>query len=323
MWLYFIRKKMMAYHLLCLLWRTLVLGISLAAKETTMSTHFKFSPTPLVKKTGLLRHLTGFSLVLIGALGWASVSHALTQEEIRARGYITVATEDDYRPFEFMENGKSTGYDNELKELVEKETGLELRQEILPWAGILPGVTSGKFDMALSAVMVTEERKKSFDYATPTAASTTYYGMRKGTEINEPKDLIGKTVGAETGSAFLAELKAFNEKLKAEYGEGVAEIVEYHGYPEAYQDLAFGRIDAVVNTDLTLRALIRERGDIFVLGKPIGEPGYKAWAVRKGNSEVLELINDALLKIRESGEMYRLQEKWLGASFEDMPFDVN
>jgi polar amino acid transport system substrate-binding protein len=276
-----------------------------------------------MKKTVLMRPLKEFALALLVTLGWVSCSHALTQDEIESRGYISVATEDDYRPFEFMENGKPTGYDNELKDLVEKETGLELRQEILPWAGILPGVISGKFDMALSAVMVTEERKKSFEYTTPTAASTTYYGMKKGTEINEPKDLIGKVVGAETGSAFLAELKSFNEKLKAEHDEGVAKIVEYHGYPEAYQDLAFGRIDAVVNTDLTLRALIKERGDIFVLGKPIGESGYKAWAVKKGNSEVLEVVNDALLKIRESGEMYRLQEKWLGASFEDMPLDVN
>ncbi|WP_040641038.1 transporter substrate-binding domain-containing protein [Halopseudomonas pelagia] len=270
-----------------------------------------------------MRPLKGIALALITTVGCASYSYALTQDEIESRGYITVATEDDYRPFEFMENGKSTGYDNELKVLVEKETGLELRQEILPWAGILPGVTSGKFDMALSAVMVTEERKKSFDYTTPTAASSTYYGMKKGSEIKEPKDLIGKVVGAETGSAFLAELKSFDEKLKAEHGEGVAKIVEYHGYPEAYQDLAFGRIDAVVNTDLTLRALIKERGDLFVLGQAIGEPGYKAWAVKKGNSDVLEVVNNALLKVRESGEMYRLQEKWLGDSFESMPLDVN
>jgi polar amino acid transport system substrate-binding protein len=277
----------------------------------------------LQRKAGFMGPLKGLALALITTVGCVSYSQALTLDEIQSRGYITVATEDDYRPFEFMENGKSTGYDNELKDLVEKETGLELRQEILPWAGILPGVTSGKFDMALSAVMVTEERKKSFDYATPMAASTTYYGMKKGSDIEKPEDLIGKVVGAETGSAFLAELRIFDEKLKAEHGKGVGKIVEYHGYPEAYQDLAFGRIDAVVNTDLTLRALVKERGEMFVLGKPIGEPGYKAWAVKKGNADVLKVVNDALLKIRESGEMYRLQEKWLGASFEDMPLDVN
>ncbi len=268
-------------------------------------------------------NLKGLAFALLTTIGWTSCSYALTQDEVMQRGYITVATEDDYRPFEFIENGKSTGYDNELKELVEKETGLQLRQEILPWAGILPGVTSGKFDMALSAVMVTEERKRTFDYTTPTATSATYFGTRTGSDIKKPEDLIGKNVGAETGSAFLAELKVFDEHLKAEHGEGVGKIVEYHGYPEAYQDLGLGRIDAVVNTDLTLRALVAERGDMFVLGQPISDLGYKAWAVKKGNSELLAIVNAAMLKIRESGEMYRLQEKWFGERFENMPLDVN
>jgi polar amino acid transport system substrate-binding protein len=282
-----------------------------------------FLSSSTIKVNGVLRPLKNLAFALLTTVFCASYSYAMTPEEIKSRGYIIVATEDDYRPFEFMENGKSTGYDNELKDLVVKATGLELRQEILPWAGILPGVTSGKFDMALSAVMVTENRKKTFDYTTPTAASTTYYGTKKGTTIKKAEDLIDKVVGAEIGSAFLAELKRFDEKLKSEYGKGVAKIVEYHGYPEAYQDLALGRIDAVINTDLTLRALVKERGDIFEVGQAIGEPGYKAWAVKKGNKAVLRTVNDALIKIRESGEMYRLQEKWLGASFADMPLDVN
>jgi len=273
--------------------------------------------------TAMGKSLPALALTLASTLGVATAAHALTLDEVKSRGYVSVATEDDYRPFEFIENGKATGYDNELKDLVEKETGLELRQEVMPWAGILSGVTSGRFDMALSAVMVTPERKKAFDFTTPTAESATFYAVKKGSDIASPDDLIGKVVGAETGSAFLSELKAFDAKLKETKGEGVKKIVEYHGYPEAYQDLAQGRIDAVVNTDLTLRALVKERGDVFELGQPIGKTGYKGWAVKKGNDGVLKAVNDALLKIRESGEMYRLQEKWLGVRFENMPLDVN
>ncbi|KAA1172875.1 transporter substrate-binding domain-containing protein [Marinobacter salinexigens] len=262
-------------------------------------------------------------LMLATAVSYGSFAAAATVEEIKDKGFISVATEDNYRPFEFIEDGKSTGYDNELKALVEKEAGISLKQEIMPWAGILPGVQSGKFDMALSAVMVTDQRRKAFDYTTPTAASQTFYATKAGSDIETGKDLIGKVVGAETGSAFLLELKAYDKKLKAEFGEGVAEIVEYHGYPEAYQDLALGRLDAVVNTDITLRTLMEERPGVFELGTAIGAPGYKAWAVKKGNDAVLKVVNDALLKVRESGEMYRLQEKWLGTRYENMPVDVN
>ncbi|SEG80955.1 transporter substrate-binding domain-containing protein [Marinobacterium lutimaris] len=262
-------------------------------------------------------------VMLAGAISCSTLTAASTVDEIKAKGTITVATEDNYRPFEFVQDGVSTGYDNELKALVEKESGIKLEQEIMPWAGILPGVQSGKFDMALSAVMVTDQRRKVFDFTTPTAASQTYFATKADSDIKSGKDLIGKTVGAETGSAFLLELKAYDKKLKDEHGEGVGKIVEYHGYPEAYQDLALGRLDAVVNTDITLRSLMEERPGVFSLGEPVGEPGYKAWAVKKGNEAVLKVVNDAMLKVRESGEMYRLQEKWLGAKNEDMPLDVN
>lgn len=261
-------------------------------------------------------------MAMTAALANTAMSHAATLDEVKSRGYLLVATEDDYRPFEFMEEGKATGYDNELLALVEKSSGVKIRQQVLPWAGILPGVTTGKYDMALSAVLVTTARKATFDFTSPTAQSTTYFATKKGSPILKPEDLIGKTVGAETGSAMLTDLKDFDSKLKAK-GKGLKEIVEYHGYPEAYQDLGNGRLDAVANTDLSLISLVKERGDMFVMGQPIGEPTYLAWAVAKGNTSVLKMVDAALLELRKNGEMYRLQKKWLGESHEHMPANVN
>ncbi|MFS2160227.1 transporter substrate-binding domain-containing protein [Pseudomonas sp. Pseusp122] len=261
-------------------------------------------------------------MAMTAALANTAMSHAATLDEVKSRGYLLVATEDDYRPFEFMEEGKATGYDNELLALIEKSSGVKIRQQVLPWAGILPGVTTGKYDMALSAVLVTTARKATFDFTSPTAQTTTYFATKKGSPILKPEDLIGKTVGAETGSAMLTDLKDFDAKLKAK-GKGLKEIVEYHGYPEAYQDLGNGRLDAVANTDLSLMSLVKERSDMFVMGKPIGEPTYLAWAVAKGNTSVLKMVDTALLELRKNGEMYRLQKKWLGESHENMPANVN
>jgi len=63
--------------------------------------------------------------------------------------------------------------------------------------------------------------------------------------------------------------------------------------------------------------------DAFAVGQAIGKPTYIAWAVKKGNSAALEMINGALLDLRKSGEMYQMQKKWFGASFESMPQSVN
>jgi polar amino acid transport system substrate-binding protein len=75
-------------------------------------------------------------------VGLPRLSHTETLSAITKRGFMTVATEDDYRPFEFMKDGKPTGYDQELLEMMKKKIGFDVHQDIIPWTGILPGVTN-------------------------------------------------------------------------------------------------------------------------------------------------------------------------------------
>jgi len=261
---------------------------------------------------------------LMAAATLCSSASAATSAEMKARGYMSVATEDDYTPFEFVSDGVSTGYDNELLALVRKKLGLEVKQQVMPWAGILPGVTTGKYDMALTAVLVTDERKKTFDFASPTCESITFFATKKDSPIKTGDDLVGKVVGAETGSAMLTDLKSFNEELKKKHaGAGIKQIIEYQAYPEAYQDLGLGRVDAVANTQISLNSLVKTRPDAFVVGQAIGKPTYIAWAVKKGNADVLKMVDSILLELRKNGQMYELQQKWLGATYKDMPASVN
>lgn len=246
-----------------------------------------------------------------------------TIDEIKAHG-LSVATEDDFKPFEFIENGTPTGFDTELLAMVKKKLGVEIKQNIMPWPGILPGVTTGKYDAAVTAVLVTSERKATFDFTTPIAESTTYFATKKGSNIKSSEALIGKVVGAQTGSAMLADLKALDQDLKSKHaGSGIKEIVEYQSYPEAYQDVANGRLDAVANTQINLNSLIQTRTDMFALGGKVGNPVYIAWALKKGNVTTLQLLDGVLTDLRKSGEIYKLQKKWFGTSFESMPNSVN
>ena len=87
-------------------------------------------------------------------------------DEIKKRGLI-VATEDDFRPFEFVKDGKPTGFDNELIEDLRKYAPFEIKQEILPWTGILAGVSTGKYDVAITAAIITKERKQSLAFHQP------------------------------------------------------------------------------------------------------------------------------------------------------------
>jgi polar amino acid transport system substrate-binding protein len=249
----------------------------------------------------------------------AGKAGAATLDEIKKRGYLTVATEDDFRPFEFVKDGKPTGFDNELVDDLRKYAPFEIKQEIIPWTGILAGVSTGKYDIAMTAAIITKERKQSLDFTSPIADATHYYVKRKGdTSISSIKDLSGKTVGVQAGSALLARLPELDAMLKKDGGT-LGKVVEYTSYPEAYQDLAISRTDFVVNTVINLKTLVAEKPGVFELGQAVSGKSFPAWAVAKGNTELLAFFNEFIAKEKASGRFAELQKKWFGDSFPDLP----
>jgi polar amino acid transport system substrate-binding protein len=257
------------------------------------------------------------ALLLFGAL--PQRADAASLEEIKKRGYLIAATEDDFRPFEFVKDGKPTGFDNELVEELKKYAPFEIKQEILPWTGLLAGVSTGKYDIAITAAIITKERTQSLDFTSPIADATHYYVKRKSdTSIAAIKDLNGKTVGIQAGSALLGRLPELETMLKADGGK-LGKVVEYTSYPEAYQDLALGRTDYVVNTIINLKALVTEKPNVFEIGQPVSGKSFPAWAVKKGNAELLAFMNEFIAKQKASGKFAELQQKWFGESFPNLP----
>ncbi|HSU22503.1 MAG TPA: transporter substrate-binding domain-containing protein [Variovorax sp.] len=256
------------------------------------------------------------ALALLAGAGGAS---SATLEEIKARGVMTVATEDDYKPFEFVVDGKPMGLDHDLLALYRKQVTWKVEQQIIPWSGLLPGVTTGKYDVALTAVVVTAERARRLDFTMPIADATQYYAARADdASIRSVADLDGKTVGVQAGGGSFAAL-ANLRKLLAASGGGVGRVVQYGSFPEAYQDLANGRVDYVVNGVVNLTSLVKEQPQRFKLGSAVGVPTYAAWAVAKGNTTVLAQLDGFMAKARADGSLHALQEKWLGRAFKDLP----
>lgn len=264
------------------------------------------------------RSLTGsiFAFAIFASAGLAS---AATLEEVKSKGVMTVATEDDYKPFEFIQDGKPMGLDHELLDLLRKHASFKIEQQIIPWSGLLAGVTTGKYDVALTAVVVTAERAKSLDFAMPIAEATQYYVVRADeTRIKSVADLAGKTVGVQAGGGSFAALQDLKATL-AKSGSSVGHVVQYTSFSEAYQDLANGRLDYVINGVVNLTSLVKEQPKRFKIGSAVGVPTYAAWAVAKGNSGLLHYLDEFMAKVRADGSLYALQEKWLGRTFKDMP----
>ncbi len=271
------------------------------------------------RRTWLRRAAGSAAAIGLSSAGLIRPARAATLDEIKQRGYMVVATEDDFRPFEFVKDGKPTGYDSELLKILRRSSRFEIRQEIIPWTGLLAGVSTGKYDAAVTAALITKERQAFLDFTSPIAEATDYYLKRRNDKsLNSIKDLSGKTCGVEAGSAMLARLPELEEMLK-QVGGKMGKVVQYVSYPEAYQDLALGRVDYVVNTVINLKTIVSEKPKVFALGQAVSSKTYIGWAVRKGNQSVLGFLDDFLMQERKNGQMYALQKQWFGQSFEDMP----
>lgn len=272
-----------------------------------------------VKRARILHWLSVVLLTAVTCGQLAPFATAATIDEIKKRGYMIVATEDDYPPFEYVVNGKPMGYDHELLALLRKTAPFEIRQEILPWQGILPGVASGKYDVALSAAVITDERAKSLDFTMPISESTMAYVKRKGdSSIKSIKDLSGKTLAVQQGGASFQVLPNLEAELKKS-GGSLGKVVQYGAFSEAYQDLVNKRVDAVIHNIVSLSTLVNEKPNVFELGQRVGDKSYAAWAVQKGNTGVLEFLNSFLAQQKASGSMKKLQTQWLKITFDDMP----
>lgn len=261
--------------------------------------------------------VTAIAAALLPSL--PSFATASTLAEIKARGFMTVATEDDFAPFEFIKDGKPQGFSHEAVAELKKWAKVEVRQDILPWTGLLAAVSAGKYDTAITGSIVTDERLQAFDFAPPTASGTHYAIVRAGeSRVKTVADLKGLTVGVQAGGAQLARLPELAAMLKRT-GGAVGKVVEYQSYPEAYADLANGRLDFVINTIVGAQTLVRSRPKVFALSVPVSSAGFHAWPVPKGNETLLNFLTDFVTHLRTSGKLAEMQTKWFGQAFPTLP----
>ncbi|WP_108124523.1 transporter substrate-binding domain-containing protein [Saccharospirillum mangrovi] len=257
---------------------------------------------------------------LIAGLGLIVAVQAADLDEIKARGYMVVATEDNYAPFNFMNGSESDGFMKYMiEELEAYSDDFEVRQEILPWTGLLAAVSNGQYDAAITGASVSDERMRVFNYAPPFASAQHFYIKRADDDrINSVADLDGMTVGVQAGSVLLSRLPELEAMLK-ETGGKLGEVVQYEAYPEIYADLANGRLDYVINSAVPVNDLIKERGDIFAAGQAVSGPGFVGWPVPKNSPELLAFLTDFMNDMKASGRLAELQEEWFGESFPDLP----
>ena len=255
-------------------------------------------------------------LFTASAVGTA-VSAETTFDKIKKSGQVTVGTEAAFPPFEFVQDGKIVGYGKDILDIIIADLGVELNQLDLPWQGILPGVLAGKFDFVATSVTIKPDRAKQFAFTVPIGEGTTWIMKRKGdTSIMSVDDMAGKDVGTQLASGNEDDSKAFEADMKARGLDGFGELKLFTSYPEVTLALANGTLDVAVQNLPNLAVIIQKQPDLFELVGPITDISYFGWVTRPEDTDLRDYLSEQILKMRDSGKIDELQDKWFGFRME-------
>lgn len=244
------------------------------------------------------------SALALGACGGQSADTAKTGN---AGKVYRVASNAEFAPFESMNaNNQIEGFDIDLLNAMAKAGNFKVEYKHQPWDSLFPSLNNGDADILLSAITITDERKQSMDFTNPYFEITQVILVQKGKNINSVEDLkTAQKVGVVTGqTGDFAASKIL--------GSNSPKIARFESLPLVIKELENGGLDAVVSDSAVVGNYVKNNGDkgFSMVAVPDFEVENYGMAVRKGDTATLNMLNDALAKVRENGEYEQVQNKY-------------
>jgi polar amino acid transport system substrate-binding protein len=223
---------------------------------------------------------------------------------------LTVGANIGNVPWEFEDgDGKVVGFEVDLVNEIAKRLGKSVEFVNTPFNGLFPAVQSGRINMAVSSITITEKRLQSVSFAQPYYDSDQSLTVTAASGITGLKGMEGKVVGVDTGSTgdMWADANKGNYKL--------GEIRRFEGLSPAMLDLVAGRVDGYISDIPALLYYVKDKPELKVVERiPTGEK-YSIM-FNKGDPLAAE-VNTVITTLKGEGFIAQLHEKWFGAKAED------
>lgn len=246
-----------------------------------------------------------FKSMLGTALGLALMAGSAVAQET-----LTVGANIGNVPWEFQDaDGNIVGFEIDLVTEVAERLGRPLTIENIPFQGLFSAVQSGRIDIAVSSITITQERLGSVAFAQP------YYDSDQSLTVAEGgpttlEEMSGKVVGVDTGST--GDMWATEYTGTYEFGD----IRRYEGLAPAMLDLQAGRIDGYISDIPALLYYVKDKPELQVVARIVTNEKY-SMMFAKDNDALLNEVNEILTALKTEGFMTELHEKWFGATPED------
>lgn len=234
---------------------------------------------------------------------------ARSLDEIRKSGKIKIAVFSDKAPFGYVDkDGKYQGYDVYFAERLAKDLGVEPEYTSVDPAARVDVLTSNKVDLVLANFTVTDERKEKVDFAKPYMKVALGVVSPQNAPITDVGQLDGKTliIAKGTTAETWFEKNAPNVKLQ-----------KYDQYADAYNALLDGRGDAFSTDNTEVLAWAKANKGFKVGITRLGDDDTIAPAVQKGNKELLDFVNDEIVKLGKDDFFHKDYQETLAPVYGD------
>jgi len=223
---------------------------------------------------------------------------------------LKVAIDPTYEPFTFKQDGKPTGFDVDIANALCEQIKRKCVFVEQPWDGMIPGLMARKYEVIISSMSITDERKKVVEFTDKYYNTPSRVVTKKDVKYTGPASIKGKKIGVLKAST--QEKYALGELKPA----GV-EVVSYDAQDQVYLDIKAGRLDGTVadHVEVTGGFLSKPEGKDYELkGEELYIPKYfgigAGIGLRKGQDALKGELNAAIKAIRANGTYKKINDKY-------------
>ena len=205
-----------------------------------------------------------------------------------------MVTEAGFAPYEYRDSSGIVGVDVDIAREIAAAMGKELEIKDVAFDSLINELNSGKADFAAAGMSINEERKKEVDFSIEYVSSKQVVVVRKDyNKIKNINDLNGKTISVQLGSvADTYVTKNFKN----------SKIVRQKKFLSAAEDVKAKKSECIIMDELPAKELVKNNSELTILKIELFTDKY-AIAVKKGNTELLNKINEVLEKLIEEGKI--------------------
>lgn len=215
---------------------------------------------------------------------------------------LYVGTNAEFAPYEYLENGKMVGFDIELMDAIGEELGYEIVWSNMSFDGLLPALQMKKIDAVIAGMSQTPERQKAVTFSMPYllfSSDEHYVIVNEESSYVKKEELNGKKIGVQIGT--------MQEEFAKDLG-GLPQL--YNSWTGALMDLQQNKIDAVIIADVSGEEYLNTMKGIKKIDVVEENFPGASIALRKGETELAEQINQAILKIDAEGKYLEILKKY-------------